>query len=222
MSDRYSFKFEPWVWKNLRHTIRDKGIDSFYYKALNSLLSILNNKAGKASWLYRQIWLETSDSQGLIDWGVELDTKKIPGEPEETYKDRLLIIQISRRTVPTVAAKKKAISISTDISIPEIKYYSVYNLAESRSDHFKMGGPLDSPMMPRKYIIYRYRFIIPYLGDSFDRNQLIKTLERMNIGGNIFEVWEDKGEFQPFIMGGTLTGTFHSRRANKKREFYVY
>ncbi|EMY04914.1 hypothetical protein LEP1GSC029_1865 [Leptospira interrogans str. 2002000626] len=77
-------------------------------------------------------------------------------------------------------------------------------------------------MLPRKYILNRYRFLFPKLSDSFDRNSLSKAMDAVNVGGNVLELWEDQGEFDPFVMGGTLTGKFQSRRSEKVREVLVY
>ncbi|MBE7413343.1 MAG: hypothetical protein HS129_15000 [Leptospiraceae bacterium] len=222
MPDRYLFKFDHWVWKNQRHTIRDKGITSLWYRGLKSILSILNNRSEKISWLYRQIWLDSSDSQGLAEWGIELELSKLPGESDDQFKSRLLLKEISRKTVPAVSAKLKSIQILANVDSNEIQYFSIYRSSEAGIEHFRIGGMVNSPMMTRKYILFRYRLMIPSLPDNFDRNVLIKTLEKMNTGGNVFEIWEDKGEFLPFVMGGTLTGKFNSRRADKKRELYIY
>ncbi|ULH29069.1 hypothetical protein [Leptospira weilii] len=221
MSDFFQFDFESTVWKNQRSSIRKKGTESFWYKALNSLLKILMDRSSRLSWLYRQMWLETSDTTGLVLWGVRYKIEKLPGESDDSYRTRLLLAKLFKLSVPTVATKRQVIQYATDLPVDQISYVKIYTSEEGKSG-FRMGSEVDRKMLPRKYILNRYRFLFSKLSDSFDRNGLSKALDAVNVGGNVPELWEDQGEFDPFVMGGTLTGKFQSRRSEKIREFAIY
>lgn len=221
MSDFFSFDFDSVVWKNLRASIRKKGNSSLWYRALNSILKILEDRDSRLSWLYRQMWLETSDTTGLVLWGVRFGIEKLLGESDESYRTRLLLGKLFRLSVPTVATKRQVIQYATGLSSDQISYVKLYTSDEGKSG-FRMGSEMDRRMLPRKYILNRYRFLFSKLSDSFDRIRLSKAVDAVNVGGNVPELWEDRGEFDPFVMGGTLTGKFHTRRAEKVREFAIY
>ncbi|WP_036067407.1 hypothetical protein [Leptospira noguchii] len=221
MSDKFTFDFDSIVWKNQRSLIRKLGMDSFWYKVLRSILSILNERAVRLSWLYRQMWLETSDGFGLILWGARYKIEKLPGESDDSYRSRLLLAKLFKMSIASVSSKKQIIQFSTGLNPEEIRYFKVYNSEESKNC-FVMGGALDQRMMSRKYILFRCRFFFPKLPDSLNRSALVQSIENVNIGGNVCELWEDKGEFDPFVMGGVITGQFHSRRAEKIREYSIY
>ncbi|AOP32574.1 hypothetical protein A0128_00985 [Leptospira tipperaryensis] len=221
MSDHFYFDFNSSVWKNQRSLIRKLGISSLWYKILKSLLSILEERATRLSWLYRQMWLETSDGFGLILWGARYKIAKLPGETDESYKNRLLLAKTFKLSIASVSSKRQVIQYSTEVDVNEIQYSKVYE-SEDAKNCFVMGGALDGRMMSRKYTLYRYRFLFPKLSTSFDREALIRSMENVNIGGNVCELWEDQGSFEPFIMGGALTNQFHSRRAEKIREYLIY
>ncbi|WP_061244220.1 hypothetical protein [Leptospira noguchii] len=221
MSDKFTFDFDSTVWKNQRSLIRKLGVDSFWYKVLRSILSILNERAVRLSWLYRQMWLETSDGFGLILWGARYKIEKLPGESDDSYRSRLLLAKLFKMSIASVSSKKQIIQFSTGLNPEEIRYFKVYNSEESKNC-FVMGGALDQRMMSRKYILFRCRFFFPKLPDSLNRSALVQSIENVNIGGNVCELWEERGEFDPFVMGGVITGQFHSRRAEKIREYSIY
>lgn len=221
MSDKFTFDFDSIVWKNQRSLIRKLGMDSFWYKVLRSILSILNERAVRLSWLYRQMWLETSDGFGLILWGARYKIEKLPGESDDSYRSRLLLAKLFKMSIASVSSKKQIIQFSTGLNPEEIRYFKVYNSEESKNC-FVMGGALDQRMMSRKYLLFRCRFFFPKLPDSLNRSALVQSIENVNVGGNVCELWEDKGEFDPFVMGGVITGQFHSRRAEKIREYSIY
>ncbi|WP_061223639.1 hypothetical protein [Leptospira weilii] len=221
MSDFFSFDFDSVVWKNQRSLIRKKGEISLWYRVLKALLSILSERASRLSWLYRQMWLETSDTTGLVLWGVRYKIEKLPGESDDLYRTRLLLAKLFKLSVPTVATKRQVIQYATSLPADQISYVKLYTSEEGKTG-FKMGSEVDREMIPRKYILNRYRFLFPKLSDSFDRNGLSKAVDAVNVGGNVPELWEDQGEFNPFVMGGTLTGKFQTRRSEKVREVLVY
>ncbi|EMO60718.1 hypothetical protein LEP1GSC133_4436 [Leptospira borgpetersenii serovar Pomona str. 200901868] len=221
MSDFFQFDFDSTVWRNQRSLIRKKGTESFWYKALNAMLKILEERASRLNWLYRQFWLETSDTLGLSLWGVRYGIDKRPGESDESYRTRLLLAKLFKLSIPTVATKRQVIQYATGLFADEISYVKLYTSEEGESG-FRMGSEMDRKMLPRKYILTRYRFLFSGLPDSFDRNGLSKAVDAVNVGGNVPELWEYRGEFDPFVMGGTLTGKFHTRRAEKVREYSIY
>lgn len=221
MSDFFRFDFDSTVWTNQRRLIRTLGDSSYWYRVLKSLLTILNERASRLSWLYRQMWLETSDGFGLVLWGVRYKIEKLPGESDDSYRTRLLLAKLFKLSVPTVATKRQVIQYATGLPAYEIGYVKLYTSEEGQSG-FHMGSEVDREMLPRKYILTRYRFRFSGLSDSFDRNGLSKAIDAVNVGGNVPELWEYRGEFYPFVMGETLTGTFQTRRSEKIREFAIY
>ncbi|EMY04933.1 hypothetical protein LEP1GSC029_1866 [Leptospira interrogans str. 2002000626] len=115
MSDFFQFDFDSIVWKNQRSLIRRKGESTLWYRALKALLSILSERASRLSWLYRQMWLETSDTIGLVLWGVRYKIEKRPGESDDSYRTRLLLAKLFRLSVPTVATKRQVIQYATSL-----------------------------------------------------------------------------------------------------------
>lgn len=157
MFDKFTFDFDSIVWKNQRSLIRKLGVDSFWYKVLRSILSILNERAVRLSWLYRQMWLETSDGFGLILWGARYKIEKLPGESDDSYRSRLLLAKLFKMSIASVSSKKQIIQFSTGLNPEEIRYFKVYNSEEAKNC-FVMGGALDQRMMSRKYLLFRCRF----------------------------------------------------------------
>jgi hypothetical protein len=221
MSDRIQFNFDSYVWKNQRKSVRSSGTSGLWYRALNSLLQILVNRSTRLSWLYRQFWLETSDGPGLNAWGIRYRIRRRPGESDNNYKTRIILERLFKLSVPSVSTKIQVISAITGLARSQFEYKSVYK-DEVGKDLFRMGSPISLPMMTRKYILHRYRFILPPLPIEFDRASLVEGLNNVNIGGNVPEIWEDAGEFDPFVMGGTLSGKLLSRREERTREVLVY
>ncbi|PJZ41233.1 hypothetical protein CH370_13455 [Leptospira kmetyi] len=221
MSDKFIFDFDSVVWKNQRNLVRKLGDSSLWYKFLKSVLSILNERAARLSWLYRQMWLETSDGFGLILWGARYKIAKLPGETDELYRSRLLLAKLFKLSIASVSSKRQVVQFSTGLNSDEIRYSKVYETEESKNC-FVMGGPIDGRMMSRKYVLFRYRFLFPKLSDSFDRAELVRSMENVNVGGNVCEFWEEQGTFEPFVMGGSVSNKFHSRRAEKIKEYSIY
>ncbi|WP_016759415.1 hypothetical protein [Leptospira weilii] len=221
MPDRFSFEFDSYVWNNLRSLIKRQGTSSLWYRGLKSILSILEERASRLNWLYRQFWLETSDTLGLALWGVRYGMDKRPGESDDSYRNRLLLAKLFKMAEPTVATKRQILQYATGLSSDQISYLKIYSSEEGKSGFF-MGGPTSLRMISRKYILHRYRFLFPKLQDSFDRNGLRNAMDNVNVGGNVPELWEDQGTFDPFVMGGTLIGKFHTRRAEKVREYSIF
>lgn len=221
MSNRVTFDFDSYVWFNQRKAVRANGSNSLFYRALKIITKILENRATKLSWLYNQFWLEKSDGNGLVAWGIRYRIPKRPGESDNNYRNRILLDRLFKLSVPSVSTKLKALAVMTGLSRSQIQYINLFNNDFGRNT-FRMGDEISLPMMSRKYIIYRYRFYIPILPESFDRNELSSSLENVNVGGNVPEIWEDQGDFDPFVMGGSLTGKMVSRRSDRTREFLVY
>lgn len=139
MSDKFIFDFDSTVWKNQRSLIRKLGVDSLWYKILRSILSILNERAGRLSWLYRQMWLETSDGFGLILWGTRYKIEKLPGETDDLYRNRLLLAKLFKMSIASVSSKRQVIQFSTGLDPEEISYFKVYKSEEAKNC-FVMGG----------------------------------------------------------------------------------
>ncbi|RHX92006.1 hypothetical protein [Leptospira stimsonii] len=221
MPDRFNFNFDSFVWKNQRSLVRKLGTSSLWFKILKSLLSILDERAVRLSWLYRQMWLETSDGFGLILWGARYKIAKLPGETDDSYRNRLLLAKTFKLSIASVSSKKQVIQYLTQLDANDIQYSKLYE-SDDAKNCFVIGDTLDGTMMSRKYLLFRYRFSFPKPSSSFDRNALVTSMENVNIGGNVCELWEEQGAFEPFVMGGTLTNQLHSRRAVKIREYSIY
>jgi len=68
-------------------------------------------------------------------------------------------------------------------------------IEEVYPSHFTMGGPIGLPVGSRAYAVHTYRIYIPDPENrSTERDeQLYQLLHRTNFGGNVWEVWFDKG-----------------------------
>ncbi|MBV6348832.1 hypothetical protein KKQ82_07395, partial [Leptospira interrogans] len=122
MSDKFTFNFDSTVWKNQRSLIRKLGVDSLWYKVLKSILSILNERAVRLSWLYRQMWLETSDGFGLILWGTRYKIEKLPGETDDLYRNRLLLAKLFKMSIASVSSKRQGLQFSIGLGSESDRY----------------------------------------------------------------------------------------------------
>ena len=221
MSDRFRFDFEPNVWQNLRRAIRVLGEASLFFRFLFRLNAVLEERAARASWLYRQQTIADADGEGLDWWGIrrELPRKKNPDESDDDYLARLLINEALINAGSTIAVKKQIVAGQTGQSGVTIR--NVYRSTDHQN-MFRIGGPIGAPQFSRAYILFRYRIALTRLSDSFDREKLNAAIERINIGGNWPEFREDQGPFNAFGMGRPITLLQASRRSSQTRKTRVF
>lgn len=217
--NRFQFEFLKAWWPNLRRAIRALGSQSIWYRFLERLNRSFIRRAEKASWIYRQQNLETSESYGLDLWGQRMQLARREAESDADYRSRLLILRAVRSSGAAISVKKMIVQSITGTAVSMFK---IYRSALHLQDMFWIGGPLDSIQFSRKYILYRYRIYLPALAEAFDRIGLNRALAQINIGGNWPEFRENLGPFTPMGMGRPYTLPLQSRRSEQSILELVY
>lgn len=182
---RFEFKFDTEVWLNLRRKIRTLGVDSLWYRALSALLNgILNDRAKRASWLYRQMWLESSDGYGLILWGQRYGISKLYGESDDDFRLRIMQERALYKAGPTNANRKKVLTYIYNTT--NIKIERVYDW------HYTIGGEIGEPIGSINYARFAYRI---YVYDvpvekmtEANHYRALKFIRALNIFGNWYEL----------------------------------
>lgn len=181
----YAFDFYRMVWQNLRQKIRDLGKTSLWYRALFALLSgILQDRAERASWLYRQMWLESSDGYGLVLWGQRYGISKLYGESDDEFRLRIMQERALYQAGPTNANRKKVLTYIYDTT--SIKIERAYD------HHAKIGGEIGEPIGSIDYARFAYRI---YVYDvpaekltEANHHKAIKFIRALNVFGNWYEI----------------------------------
>ncbi len=209
------FNFDSWVWKNLRAKFRKQGKTGLLYETLSSMLAILADRSVKLAWLRRQLFLETSDGEGLLWWGERYEREKEPGESDDAYKARLIAHREIRKKGATLETVKSVVSARTGIPREEIEVKKVFGSPESKQA-IKIGGPLRGRIFSKAYTLYAWYIRLPALSPEFDRADLASKIDRLILGGN-YPVFVEFGEPtpEPFKIGGPFRGPAFSRRANR-------
>lgn len=216
--NRFAFEFLKSWWPNLRRAVRALGSQSIWYRFLERLNRSMELRALRASWIYKQQNLETSDTYGLDLWGQRLLLARSEGESDADYKSRLLIHRAIRASGASIAVKTMIVqSLTAAVTF----IFKIYRSSLHLDYMFKIGGPFEAIQFSRKYILYRYRVLLPDLGD-FNRLALNRALAQVNIGGNWPEIREDLGPFTPMGMGRVYTLPLQSRRSEQTQLELVY
>jgi hypothetical protein len=216
---RFSFEFLKAWWPNLRRAIRALSTESIWYRFLERLNRTLELRAVRASWIYKQQNLETSDTYGLDLWGQRLQLPRAEGENDTAYRSRLLIHKAVQASGASIAIKKMIVQSLTGTAV---QIFKIYRSALHLESMFVVGGPYEAIQFSRKYILYRYRVLLPALDEAFNRIGLIRALARINIGGNWPEIREDLGPFTPMGVGRPYTLPLQSRRSEQTTLELVY
>ncbi|MBM9546154.1 hypothetical protein JWG40_03950 [Leptospira sp. 201903074] len=189
MSDRFTFNFDQYVWRNQRRSIReskDQHNSIRWYSILFAFLMVLQERLVRINWLYNQIKFSSSSGKGLDWWGNRYDTKRDRenNENDTDYKLRILFEHSYKQKAASISVKRSLISTITGKSLSEIK-------AEKLIDSlFVMGGPIGSICASRDYFFYSVRYYIPTI-DRITRRNVLNMLNKTTIGGNYYEVWEE-------------------------------
>ncbi|EMO62273.1 hypothetical protein LEP1GSC133_3785 [Leptospira borgpetersenii serovar Pomona str. 200901868] len=211
--NRFRFSFDSLVWKNLRRGIQQTtpspfqmnengsgGLsNSLWYRILFAFLIVMNERLDRINWLYKQIWLYTADGKGLDWWGARYGLPRNPSESDAAYLLRIIFLLEYRRLPATIATKRSLASRITGHPIDKINVEEVF-------DHkYKIGDPIGSVIGSRNYCFFAFRIYIPKI-DNLKRQNLIRILDTINIGGNVWEVWEelDTNEAPPIFEGSQI------------------
>ncbi|MCB1158215.1 MAG: hypothetical protein KDK45_11995 [Leptospiraceae bacterium] len=182
---RFSFSFKTEVWQNLRYKIRSLGIESLWYRSLYALLNnILDDRAKRASWIYRQMWLESSDGYGLTLWGQRYSISRFYGERDDDFRLRILQERALFKAGPTNANRKKILTYIYDTS--NIRIERVYDW------HYTIGGEIGEPIGSIDYARFAYRIYVYDIPSEKmteeNHKRAMKFLRAINIFGNWYEV----------------------------------
>ncbi|WP_016754624.1 hypothetical protein [Leptospira santarosai] len=201
---RFRFSFDALVWKNLRRSIRETSplpipmnengtgglSNSLWYRVLFAFLIVIQERLKRSNWLYKQIWVNSADGKGLDWWGARYDVSREPGESDSSYYLRILFLAEYRRLPPTLLTKKNLIARITGLSTDQIGVEQVFDCK------YRMGDPIGTILSSRNYCFYAFRIYIPSIGKK-SRQNLIRILDAINIGGNVWEIWESLNPSDP-------------------------
>lgn len=190
MSDRFTYPFDQWIWQNLRKSIRSLGSTSLFYLILFSVTFLFVERAKRASWLYRQIWLSTASGYGLDLWGQRYKIPRNYGESDDAYKARMIKERLIGNGDASNRTRKLILQIVFGIDPANVKIERIYD------HHFEMGGMIGAPIASRDYAIYGYRIYAPSPGKSVVDSLIFKAtklLKKTNFGGNLWTLWFEEG-----------------------------
>ncbi|WP_061260289.1 hypothetical protein [Leptospira interrogans] len=201
---RFRFDFNSLVWANLRRSIRQTSplpvsinengtgglSNSLWYRVLFALLIVIQERLKRSNWLYKQIWVDTADGKGLDWWGARYGLSREIGESDSSYYLRILFLAEYRRLPPTLFTKKNLISRITGLSTDQISVEQVFDYK------YRMGDPIGTILGSRDYCFYAFRIYIPSINKK-SRQNLIRILDAINIGGNVWEIWEELNPSDP-------------------------
>ncbi|MBE7439134.1 MAG: hypothetical protein HS115_11805 [Spirochaetales bacterium] len=216
---RFSFAFLIAWWPNLRRAIRALPAESIWYRFLLRINLAFERRAVKASWIYKQQNLETSDSYGLDLWGQRMQLARAEGENDTDYKARLLIHRAVQSSGASISVK---MMIAQSLTGAAVQIFKIYRSSLHLDAMFRVGGPYEAIQFSRKYILYRYRVLMAALDESFNRIGLNRALQKINIGGNWPEFRENLGPFTPMGIGRPYTLPLQSRRSEQTILELVY
>jgi hypothetical protein len=182
---RFTFDFNL-IWNNLRLRIRSLGSESLWYKSLHALLNfILSDRADRASWLYRQMWLESSDGYGLTLWGQRYKIPRYTGEGDDEYRARILTERALYKGGGTDANRKRIISYI--LQTQNIVIERMYDWQST------VGGAVGEPMGSLNYARFGYKIyvydVMPELMTDTNLQRLTRLLTAVNVFGNTWEVY---------------------------------
>jgi hypothetical protein len=194
------FLFDRDVWPDQRRAVRATGKGSVWQRLLFALTLLLSERAVRASWLYRQIWLDSADGYGLTLWGQRYEIPRYYGEPDDDYRSRIVAERMIARGDASNASRKKILNVVYGIDPTTVRIDRVYD------HHFAVGGLSDRGNEPgseggigsvlgsRDYAMHAYRIYAPLPADLEAKLQkAVSMLHDINIGGNYWELWFERG-----------------------------
>lgn len=204
---RFVFDFYNWVWVNLRVSIRRLGSDSIWYKTLFALLSVFGNYTTKANWIYLQIWLETATENGLDLWGLRYGIRRLTGESDSDFRNRILLQKAIKTSGITLLQKRQYIANILGVDISQI---IVQNQTWNTS--LAMGGTIGSFISSRNMTVYGYKIFVPIITVPSKRQRMVDLINATNLGGNYPMFFEATGtNYESFAMGGIMGGMIRPR-----------
>lgn len=186
-SDRFHFNFDREVIATMRRTIRELGSKSLWHRTLWALSLPIQERVERTNWLYKQIWLESSDGEGLVLWGQRFKIPKYANESDEEYRDRIIQERLVARGTASNTTRKKILQIVLGIEPEDVRIERVLD------HHFRVGGPVGAPVATRDYAMHVYRIYAHYPDLESRIPKALKMLVKINLGGNIPELWLNTG-----------------------------
>lgn len=210
---RFNFNFLSGVWLNLRSRIRALGLDSLWFKSLSALIgNILVERSTRASWLFKQLWLESSDGYGLTLWGQRYSIARFPGEPDDDFRTRILTERSLLKGEGSNANRKKILSYIYHTDNIRIERLCEWN--------FAIGGEIGEPIGNLDFARFSFRiyvFDIPSTQFSqANHSKAIQLLSSINVFGNFWDLFlqSDNGDF--------LDIPFFKASSSYKDKFFVF
>lgn len=170
----------------MRLKIRLLDVNSLWYRSLYAIVgSILQERTERANWLYRQMWLETSDGYGLTLWGQRYSISRYLGEPDDEYRLRILQERALLKGGGTNANRKKILSFIYHTENIEIT--SMYDYEAT------IGGEIGEPIANLDYTRYGYKIYLHNVPNEriteSNHTKAVKLLTQVNVFGNTWELY---------------------------------
>ena len=174
------------VWGNLRLKIRLLDSNSLWYRSLFAIVgSVLVDRTERASWLYRQMFLETADGYGLTLWGQRFGIGRYAGETDDAYRLRIMQERALLKGGGTDANRKKILSF----------LYGSENIRIARmfDFHSVIGGEIGEPMGSLNYARFGYKIYVYGIAEerltTANHAKAISLLTQVNVFGNTWELY---------------------------------
>lgn len=217
----YGYDFDKWTWLNVRPTLKRNRLAWVFYTLLRGLLQpILLRICDKFDWIYKQGFLHSSDSDGLDQWGVHYDVKRVSGELDELYKYRIILKKNIMRGQVTFKLKKEAVLAilkaytGVDATVEMVNFYG---------NTMEIGEPIGTGIASLEYDLFRYRVYISGIVLTEAVVEIIKDLLSFtNVGGNIWEIWVSRSFPPAPVNGGEEEWDFPITKEYTGGDLFVY
>lgn len=194
------FDFDRDVWPDQRRAVRATGKGSLWYRLLFALTLLLKERATRATWLRDQIWLDSSSEYGLTLWGQRYEIPRYYGETDDEYRARIISERMIARGDASNASRLKILNVVYGIDPADVRiericdhHFAIGGISD-RGDEPGYEGGIGSPVGTRDYAMHAYRIYTPLPADMEEKLGKVTGMMRdINIGGNVWELWFDKG-----------------------------
>lgn len=228
MPDPDIFNFDRDVWSDQRRALRATGKKSIWYRIIKALSILLLERAERAVWLRKQIFLDTSDGYGLTLWGQRYEIPRYYGESDDDYRNRIISERMIARGDASNASRKKILNVVFGINPSDVQILRIYDY------HFSVGGISDrgnepshkgaigSVVSTRDYAVYTYRIYAPLPEDlEMKLKKALSMMRDINIGGNYWELWFEKGN-QSGLQTETDDRQLNADASFQLRKYEIY
>ena len=213
MPDRKSaFRFQKWVWQHLPPWFTRLGESSLMFSLLKALCSpfegVVSNKIRE---LQKQVSLNSATGGSLDEYGKELGLEREEIESDESYRNKLIILDLIFRTGISIA-NIKALTFAFLGAAPEV--YSAWDAQQNEYVNTQNGLlvlGLEPESIDDEFKRFVYYIVLPDLGSTtVNRRRYLSAVVSVNYGANEPFVVEKKDRATGIILSESTIGTIKS------------